>query len=146
MQMPAEHTNMINCIVNDFHAHLKFIKMAGFAGTGRSALGRACPHTNAKALQNEKRRLSNSQHRARADTTSDLPTNHGTATTPQRCRSSPEKSRTSSSSCVCSTPTYVNPCRTGHHEANMECDGRKWTPRRRMRGERRRNEEYGIVC
>ncbi|GAB7327310.1 hypothetical protein MBLNU13_g11191t2 [Cladosporium sp. NU13] len=33
--------------------------MAGFAGTGRSALGRSCPHTNAKALQNEKRRLSN---------------------------------------------------------------------------------------
>lgn len=65
---------------------------------------------------------------------------------PQRCRSSPARSRTSSSSCVCSTPTYVNPCRTGHHEANMECDGGNGHRDGGCVERGRRNEEYGIVC
>jgi hypothetical protein len=40
----------------------------------------------------------------------------------------------------------VNPCWTGHLEANMECEWRKWTPEMGIAIERRRNKEYGIVC
>ena len=61
-----------------------------------------------------------SQHRGKRDTTSDLPTNPRHRLLPQRCRSSPERSRTSSSSCVCSTPTYVCPETTGPREVEFE--------------------------
>ena len=57
---------------------------------------------------------------SRQDITSDLTTNPRHRLLPQRCRSSPERSRTSSSSCVCSTPTYVCPETTGPREVEFE--------------------------